>query len=106
LGAVSSSSANSTPADQAYVQSLLAKEVLAEVPEQVTSYFKSRAIPPLQNQPPPIYQQQQQPMYPDVYGNQSHQQIPYPPANLDDINFKMQHSLNVQSSAPMEEGQF
>uniref|UniRef100_A0A915DAZ3 C2 domain-containing protein n=1 Tax=Ditylenchus dipsaci TaxID=166011 RepID=A0A915DAZ3_9BILA len=34
---------------QAHVQSLLAKEVLAEVPEQVTSYMKSKRIAPLED---------------------------------------------------------
>lgn len=77
----------SKPADQAYVQSLLAKEVLAEVPDQVTSYFKLKGIAPLQlhnqaqaypqpyqGQGPGYPQSQQQPnmqMYPNA-------QPPYP----------------------------
>uniref|UniRef100_A0A915E6U7 Copine-3 n=1 Tax=Ditylenchus dipsaci TaxID=166011 RepID=A0A915E6U7_9BILA len=98
LGAVSSAnSQNGRPADQAYIQSLLAKEVLAEVPDQVTSYFKSRSIAPLQTPPSvPYAQQPASGPYPNIYTAQQ-------PAGLDDINFRLQNNMNLQSSAPFED---
>ncbi|KAI1721138.1 copine domain-containing protein [Ditylenchus destructor] len=110
----------SKPADQAYVQSLLAKEVLAEVPDQVTSYFKLKGIAPLQlhNQAQAYPQPGQGPGYPQSQQQSNVQmypnaQPPYPlqhqsPAQtgqvgVDDINFRMQQNLSLNSSAPPQE---
>lgn len=39
---------NFSSADQNHLQNLLAKKVLAEVPDQITGYMKSKGIVPLQ----------------------------------------------------------
>lgn len=36
------------PVNRSYIQTLLAKEVLAEIPDQVTLYMKTNGIKPLE----------------------------------------------------------
>lgn len=77
-----------TKAQQAHIESQLAKEVLAEVPEQVTSYMKSRGIAP--KQPPPV----------SDHPTDGHSGL-YPEANgIGQEDVALDYSGSVKSSAP------
>jgi len=97
--------------ERAYVQAQLAKEVLAEVPEQVVGFMKSRGIAPLppnaqptqdfnNGHPPPSgpYDPNNGGLYPMPVLQLGQPQQPQ--LALDQVNLQFQQQLHVKSSAP------
>lgn len=89
MGAVAN---NYSPADQSFIQSQLAKEVLAEVPDQITGYMKTHGISPLPiqlNSQLEAYNSQPQ-AYPSLNSSQ----------NLEYVQNSIINDTFIHSSAP------
>jgi hypothetical protein len=94
-----SSSVRYSSTQQTHIESLLAKEVLAEVPDQVTSYMKSRGIAPMAL--PPANEPTMSHGGPSMGNNHLYpNDIQSTQCALEDVTFQLNHSLNVKSSAP------